>query len=63
MVAETTPSDLRTKQAESRSEFAMRNLEPSGVQQQLRAENVQKAAAQAKLTQTRAPLKELSSVL
>src|SRR5208337_1060816 len=50
-VAENTISDLRT-----------RNQELSSLQQQLRAEGEQKAAAQAELRQVRASLEELSSV-
>jgi DNA recombination protein RmuC len=61
-VAETTISDLRSKQAESRSELEAKNQDVSGLQQQLRAEGEQKAAAQAELKQTRALLEELASV-
>ena len=45
-VAETTISDLRTKQTESRHELETKNQELNGLQQQLRAEGEQKAAAQ-----------------
>jgi DNA recombination protein RmuC len=61
-VAETTISDLRTKQTESRNELDAKNHELSGLQQQLRAEGEQKAAAQAELKQTRVSLEQLSSV-
>jgi DNA anti-recombination protein RmuC len=61
-VAETTISDLRTKQVESRSERDAKNQELSALQQQLRAEGEQKAVAQAELRQTRASLEELASV-
>lgn len=61
-VAETTISDLRSRQAESRSALEAKNQEMSALQQQLRAESEQKAAAQAELKQTRASLEELSSV-
>ncbi len=61
-VAETTISDLRTKQTELRSELETKSQELSVLQQQLRAESEQKAAAQAELRQTRASLEELSSV-
>ena len=61
-VAESTISDLRTKQAESRNELETKNQELNGLQQQLRAEAEQKAAAQAELKQTRVSLEQLSSV-
>jgi uncharacterized coiled-coil protein SlyX len=61
-VAETTISELSTKQAESRSELDAKNQEMNALQQQLRAEGEQKAAAQAELRQTRASLEEFSSV-
>ena len=61
-VAESTISDLRTKQTESRNELETKNQELNGLQQQLRAEGEQKAAAQAELKQTRASLEQLSSV-
>jgi len=61
-VAESTLSELRTKQSESRSELAAKNQELSGLLQQLRAESGEKAAAQAELRQTRVSLEEFSSV-
>lgn len=61
-VAETTISNLRTKQTESRNELDAKNQEARGLQQQLRAEGEQKAAAQAELRQTRSSLEDLSSV-
>src|ERR1039458_1484582 len=61
-VAETTISDLRTKQTESRNELEAKNQDLNGLQQQLRAEGEQKAAAQAELKQTRVSLEQLSSV-
>jgi DNA recombination protein RmuC len=61
-VAEATTSDLRNKQTESRSELEAKNAELNGLQQQLRAEGEQKAAAQAELRQARASLEDLASV-
>ena len=61
-VAEAATSDLRTKQAEARSELEAKNQELNGLQQQLRAEGEQKAAAQAELRQARASLEDLASV-
>jgi DNA recombination protein RmuC len=61
-VAETTISALRVKQTELRSDLDAKNQEASGLQQQLRTESEQKAAAQAELKQTRTTLEELSSV-
>jgi len=61
-VAESTTADLRTKQSESRAELEAKNKELNGLQQQLRAEGEQKAAAQAELRQARASLEEFSSV-
>jgi DNA recombination protein RmuC len=61
-VAETTISDLRIKQAESRTELDAKNQELTELHGQLRAEGEQKAAAQAELRQTRASLEELASV-
>jgi hypothetical protein len=46
-VAETTISDLRIKQAESRTELDAKNQELTELHGQLRAEGEQKAAAQA----------------
>lgn len=61
-IAETTVFDLRSKQVESRSELERKNQEVNGLQQQLRAESEQKAAAQAELRQTRESLEGLAPV-
>jgi DNA repair exonuclease SbcCD ATPase subunit len=61
-VAEATTSDLRNKQTESKAEHEAKHLELNGLQQQLRVEGEQKAAAQAELRQARASLEEFASI-
>jgi DNA recombination protein RmuC len=61
-VAEATISDLRAAQTELRAQLEAKNREVSSLQQQLRVDGEQKAAAQAELKQIHTSLVELASV-
>lgn len=60
--AETSLKDARTKQAEQRSEWEAKNREVNNLQQLLRGESEQKAAALGELRQARTLVEELGAV-